>query len=610
MATPFSALHLGNFKAFGETQRIPIKPITLLFGPNSAGKSSVLHGLLFAHEANRAGALDIRKTELGGDAVDLGGWPAYCYRHRGTTLVEFGADLQRSPSSTPKATSQPSTLLGVRLHLGNSMDVFPTDGPVRGRLGVGPYEPRLEILELYLAGIPLLKASRRVDGNLRIDTLNTQNPYLMEKVQALLELATTTAALSAEDAASLLPVIDALVPRLSLVPGKLCPIDILVDQQPATPTDQAPLVPIRRESREKDLAGAVELFLPSILRDLIRETASALDAALAQAQYLGPLRVYPPRHLAFLDEQNSDWKAGGGQAWERLKSEVSLRNQVNSWLGSKDRLQTPYILQVRPLIFADTVANAIEGQIGDFRHMLFDEATMKYLPDRLPADYEPPVPPWIEPEEPETSFAKRAKERQQDVPVDEPSPEELLENLMIRWGSDEEVAKLIYPYADDIALDPSTPRELILVDQRTNTPVSHRDVGIGISQVLPVLVMAYGSKNQILAMEQPEIHLHPALQAELADVFIESALGENKNTLLLETHSEHVILRILRRIRETTAGELPEGVRGLKPEDVAVVYAKPDPAGTKLIELRITGEGEFEDKWPDGFFTERAKELF
>ena len=58
-------------------------------------------------------------------------------------------------------------------------------------------------------------------------------------------------------------------------------------------------------------------------------------------------------------------------------------------------------------------------------------------------------------------------------------------------------------------------RELVLVDQRSNTVVTHRDVGIGISQVLPVLVMAYGSKDKLLAMEQPEIHLHPALQAEL-----------------------------------------------------------------------------------------------
>ena len=100
------------------------------------------------------------------------------------------------------------------------------------------------------------------------------------------------------------------------------------------------------------------------------------------------------------------------------------------------------------------------------------------------------------------------------------------------------------------ASDADRLRELALIDQRTNTVVTHRDVGIGISQVLPVLVMAYGSHGKLLAMEQPEIHLHPALQAELGDVFIEAALGERDNTFILETHSEHLILRLMRRIRE------------------------------------------------------------
>jgi predicted ATPase len=48
-----TALRLGNFKAFADTQNIPIRPITLIFGPNSAGKSSIIHGLVLAHEAER-----------------------------------------------------------------------------------------------------------------------------------------------------------------------------------------------------------------------------------------------------------------------------------------------------------------------------------------------------------------------------------------------------------------------------------------------------------------------------------------------------------------------------------------------------------------------------
>ena len=96
----------------------------------------------------------------------------------------------------------------------------------------------------------------------------------------------------------------------------------------------------------------------------------------------------------------------------------------------------------------------------------------------------------------------------------------------------------------------------------------------------------------------------------MGDLFIESALGERKNTVILETHSEHLILRLLRRIRETTEDILPQGARPLRPEDVSVVYVEPGDEGVKVSPLRIDETGEFIDRWPKGFFEEREDELF
>jgi len=138
--------------------------------------------------------------------------------------------------------------------------------------------------------------------------------------------------------------------------------------------------------------------------------------------------------------------------------------------------------------------------------------------------------------------------------------------------------------------------------------LSLRSVGVGLSQVIPVLTLALMDGVSMCIMEQPELHLHPALQAELGDVFIESAIRGHK-TFLLETHSEHLILRLLRRIRETSEGKCPAPV-ALRPEDICVLYAQPAKDGNKLIELRVDPTGEFVDRWPDGFFEERAKELF
>ncbi|MDM7926512.1 MAG: AAA family ATPase, partial [bacterium] len=153
-------------------------------------------------------------------------------------------------------------------------------------------------------------------------------------------------------------------------------------------------------------------------------------------------------------------------------------------------------------------------------------------------------------------------------------------------------------------------QELTLFDMRSKTIVSHRDVGIGVSQVLPVLVSSYAMQNQIIAIEQPEIHLHPALQADLGDVFIESALGSNRNRFLLETHSEHLLLRIMRRIRETSAGKLPEGLIPVSPSDVMVLFVEPNDRGSIIHEMPLNERGELIKPWPGGFFEEDFQELF
>jgi len=152
--------------------------------------------------------------------------------------------------------------------------------------------------------------------------------------------------------------------------------------------------------------------------------------------------------------------------------------------------------------------------------------------------------------------------------------------------------------------------ELVFVDERSNTPVYPCDVGIGVSQVLPVLVHAFADRGQIVVIEQPEIHLHPALQAELGDVFIESALGDRKNTFLLETHSEHLILRIMRRIRETAQGHLPAGAIPVRPSDVAVLYVERDGDHSIVREMPLNERGELVKAWPGGFFEEGYRELF
>ena len=133
------------------------------------------------------------------------------------------------------------------------------------------------------------------------------------------------------------------------------------------------------------------------------------------------------------------------------------------------------------------------------------------------------------------------------------------------------------------------------------------EVGSGLGYILPVLCVLAQNQRQLVSVQQPELHLHPALQASLADVFIESA---DSKTLMVETHSEHLLLRILKRIRQThlQAAIAPE--LKINADDVCVLYFDPSPDGTTTVKrLRITEDGEFMDRWPRGFFGERDQEL-
>lgn len=123
------------------------------------------------------------------------------------------------------------------------------------------------------------------------------------------------------------------------------------------------------------------------------------------------------------------------------------------------------------------------------------------------------------------------------------------------------------------------------------------DVGFGISQVLPVLTQCfYAPPGSIIIMEQPEIHLHPCAQAALADVMIDAVRSRERRQprniqLIIETHSEHFLRRLQRRIAEE---KIPE-------EKVAAYFADASSSPARLDPLEIDPYGNIQN-WPKDFF--------
>ena len=139
-----------------------------------------------------------------------------------------------------------------------------------------------------------------------------------------------------------------------------------------------------------------------------------------------------------------------------------------------------------------------------------------------------------------------------------------------------------------------------LGSSKTRKAVTIADVGFGVSQMLPILVLGLRSReSSLLLLEQPEIHLHPKLQANLADFLLTLAARERR--LIVETHSDHFINRLRRRIAEDSTDELRN--------QVSILFVHPPQAGHGAViePLQIDRFGTIEN-WPPSFLPEATDE--
>ncbi len=176
-----------------------------------------------------------------------------------------------------------------------------------------------------------------------------------------------------------------------------------------------------------------------------------------------------------------------------------------------------------------------------------------------------------------------------------------------------------------------TEHEIGIRESGLAKPLPLSSHGFGISQALPVILQSLiAQKAAVVVIEQPELHLHPYAQATLGDLFIAAFQREVWSTwkeqvnkarerervpppqptpeeisasaprFIIETHSEHLILRLQRRIRG----------QQVRHEDVSIFYITRESGESFVHKLRLDEAGDFIDNWPEGFFEERYEEMF
>jgi predicted ATPase len=556
-----SRIEIKNFKGIGAEQVIDLKPITLLFGPNSAGKSTILQTLHYLREILERRNADPDQTIAGG-LIDLGGFATLVHGHdlNRTMVIKVvidgvdGQGTDRLPlNSGASLAAAEFKNLPIRYLVGENTDL--EDYAVVQSIGVS-----LSISWSDLLAGPYVSAITVMMDDADIGTITSpaqSGQAILSKFnfdhQLFRRFRDADEPPELEEELSPYPLADEIL-DLSRQMSRSNDVklhDYRVGVQTvlgALPDLSRPMVSDLRDPEVKkfDLESRTPRVrgLNALLDEVIVGPLRMVRDYLSAMTYVGPLREIPSRkYRPRLSPDESRW-AQGLAAWDLLYTDASgkLLDEVNAWLGGEGRLKTGYRLE--KFQFKEV---PVPGRF----HQLFERGLS------------------------EDDLAE-------------------LQELYATLGGRSEIA---------------------LRDFEKGIIVAPSDVGVGISQMIPVIVGCLRSQQGILAIEQPELHVHPAIQVGLGDLFIravqtsESIVGAGK-TLLVETHSEHIMLRLLRRIRETTENDVPPGLIGLSPNDLAVIYVETSENGVRFRPLRVDSEGEFIDRWPKGFFEERAEELF
>jgi len=137
---------------------------------------------------------------------------------------------------------------------------------------------------------------------------------------------------------------------------------------------------------------------------------------------------------------------------------------------------------------------------------------------------------------------------------------------------------------------------LTLTDKMYEIRTNAVDVGYGTNQLLPVFLQCYyAPKPSTILIEEPEMHLHPRMQADIVDFFLD--VVKYGNSLVIETHSEHILARLQRRIAEGA----------IRPRHVAINYFEKKAGGTRVTRIDVDKTGRLTKQLP-GFFEEDFKE--
>jgi predicted ATPase len=553
-------LSLTNFKSFKDTQIIELAPVTLLFGPNSVGKSSVIMALFYCQQILERGHCNPQRIEaLGGKFV--GGFKNLVYGRDLNRSIKIKVEYDklgtigssycethdlvmqmRSGEAPPLLMDEPSresNKVAVELQVSWSK--------AANTAYVSEYSVWLD--DVFLGKVTSDQGLKNpVVSELNFDhktvlPYNNEDwikDYVEDGGGPLSNIYKGQFGLEVEDSG--IPyeeyfTEDGMSSEFEFQVGSQFPVGI------GGISGALPILGKKLKttlSLDSDVATAIS---NEVLSEAFTSPLDNLLKILTDSLCIGPLRMIPDStYQPNPYPSQSEWH-NGLAAWDVLdKANIELLKQVDEWIRDEKHLNLGYGIAIK-----------VEKQFAEIKKIGSVEsynAVEKQLESMITTD----------------SFTNKRE-----------------------FEFDEQ----------------NTNYKYTLWDADNRIDVLPCDIGVGISQLMPLVVAALSRKKGLIAIEQPELHVHPRVQVAIGDLLIQL---DSTASFLIETHSEHLILRLRKRVRQTTENELPEGFKPVRHDDISIVYFEPSAEGVIARRIKLDEDGEFTSKWPQGFFSERRGE--
>ena len=487
-------------------------PITLIYGPNSAGKSSIIQSLIMMTQTINGQKSKVNSDLITkGSLVDLGNYASIIHRHETERTLSFEYEFTQN-DSVRKRSEDLGEIVKVAMNFRSSGDKsIASPSLIEYSFSIRTMDSNIDI-QVSKSGQANIKESDMdgFDEKEGVDTIDlfsfgpaTNFPLLLNYFSQRMDHR------GWGNSKNIKSIYEPLMKSLKIKKGLDNFYSRFVTNSPAyLPTSLL----FSTGDRERSMRSRDDKhYFHRMVEDLLHRCDSKLKRELSNIVYLAPLRSYPSRYYF-------------------------MEGMANDYVGSKGEDVVPILFQ----------SKSSSGE--------------------------------------RASLIKKLNQCCKDFGI---------------------------PYTFEVSNkgDPITGDVIVLTlkDTRTGVKVGPSDVGFGIGQLLPILVQGMilsensrGHSSRVICVEQPEIHLHPRLQASMADFFIYTAAKNNNIQWILETHSEALITRLQRRIRE----------KKIVSNDISILYINPlGKKGSSIQELRLDDDGEFIDIWPDGFFVETFNDM-